>query len=362
MTLGVEEEFFIVDTATGELVTSSDLLLESAREVLGPSVTPELNACQIEVASRVCSTLDEVRVDLKRLRRGLATAGEPSGLGIAAIGTHPFSPWGDQEVNRSSERYAQMENRFQIVARQQVICGCHVHIGFEDPELAVATMNRACPWLPALLALSANSPFWGGRDTGFMSYRTEVWQRWPTAGFGPLLESRAHFDDLIAELIAIGAIEDATYLYWYMRPSSRYPTVEFRICDVPLLVEDTVAIAGLIRALAWSCRRDAIAEVSVPRRETQAMDAAMWQAARYGLRGNLVHPTEPRTAPAEDVIESLLEYVADGLDVHGDRDRIHDAVDDILDRGNGAEQQRTIFDGREPAADLMNTVLQRSAE
>ena len=360
MTLGVEEEFLIVDTGSHLLAPRAEELLASARAELGDSVTPELNRCQIEVASGVCSTLEEVGDDLRRFRRGLADAGAPLGLGIAAAGTHPSSVWSDQEVNRTHERYARMEDRFQIVARQQVICGCHVHIGFDDPELGVATMNRARSWLPVLLALSANSPFWSGRDTGFMSYRTEVWQRWPTAGFGPVLESRAHFDDLAAELQAIGAIEDATFLYWYMRPSSRFPTVEFRICDVPLLVEDTVAIAGLIRALAWSCRRDALLGRPELVRGSEAMEAAMWRAARYGLRGELVHPVEPRSAPAREVVTRFLEYVGDGLDAHGDRDLVEGAVSTILERGNGAELQQAAFEERRSLDDVVDTIVRCS--
>lgn len=360
MTLGAEEEFFVVDVESRELAGSNPLM-EVAGQRFGSSVTPELNLCQIEIASKVCSGLDELGADLRRLRQGLAEAGAPLGLGIAAAGTHPFSPWGDQEVNRQHDRYAQMEHRFQIVARQQVICGCHIHIGFDDPELAVATMNRARPWLPILLALSANSPFWSGHDTGFQSYRTEVWQRWPTAGFGPVLESRAHFDEIIAELQAIEAIEDGTHLYWYMRPSSRYPTVEFRICDVPLLEEDTVTLAGLVRALAWSCRRDALCDRPLPRRDTQTLEAAMWQAARHGVRGKLVDPARPRLAPAIELVEQLLDFVADGLEAHGDQSTVRRAVAAILERGTGADLQLAVFAGAGTMEAVVDAIVARTA-
>jgi carboxylate-amine ligase len=357
MTLGVEEEFFVVDTDAGALAARSEDLLEAARPTLGESVTPELNQCQIEIATEVCTTLDDVRDEIVRLRRGIVEAGASRGLAIAAVGTHPFSSWDEQQVNRVHDRYAQMEDRFQIIARQQVICGCHVHVGFDDANLAVATMNRARSWMPALLALSANSPFWGGLDTGFMSYRTEVWQRWPTAGFGPVLDSHAHFESLTEELTAIGAIEDSSYLYWYMRPSSRYPTLEFRICDVPLLAEDTVAIAGLVRALAWTCQRDALRGTEATWRGAEAMEAAMWRAARYGIRGDLVHALEARTAPAAEVIDHLLEYTAEGLDLHGDRALVEKAVASILDRGPGAEMQRAALARRDSMADVIGDVL-----
>ena len=146
-----------------------------------------------------------------------------------------------------------MDDAYQIVARQQVICGCHVHVGIADRDLAVAVMNRVRPWLPALLALSANSPYWQGLDTGFASYRLQVWQRWPTSGMPPELADRQEYDELVDDSTTVDAIEDATFLYWYVRPSARYPTLEFRVCDVCLDVDDAVALAGLVRALAWTC-------------------------------------------------------------------------------------------------------------
>jgi carboxylate-amine ligase len=249
MTLGVEEEFFVVDSESGELATTFEPLLDAARPRFGDLVCPELNRCQIEIQTAVCSTLVDVEDGLRSLRTGLSELGAPLGLDIAATGTHPSSLWADQEVNRDKEHYARLEDRFQMVAREQIICGCHVHVGIDDPELAIATMDRVRPWLPVLLALSSNSPFWQGRDTGFASYRTEIWARWPTAGFPPLLGTRARYDDLVAELLSIRALDEPASLYWYVRPSVRYPTIELRICDVLLRVEDTVTLSGLIRAL-----------------------------------------------------------------------------------------------------------------
>lgn len=185
MTLGVEEEFFIVDLASGDLAGRSDEVVAAATPTLGDAVTHELNRCQIEIATPVCDTLDDVRRELTRLRAALSDAAAELGCGIAAVGTHPFSSWEDQEIRDDVDRYRRMEHRYQAIARQQVICGCHVHVGVEDPEIGVQIANRAPAWLPALVALSANSPFWHGVETGFDSYRTEVWQRWPTAGMPP---------------------------------------------------------------------------------------------------------------------------------------------------------------------------------
>jgi len=185
MTLGVEEEYLIVDQTSGALLPHADHVTPHATVTMGETVSLELNLCQIEVATPVCRTLDEVRGHLRTLRLQLATAAEETGYGVAAAGTHPFSRWQDQQVDLGNDRYQRMVDNYQIVARQQVICGCHVHVGIADPDLAVATMTRSRPWLPVLLALSANSPYWQGLDTGYASYRLQVWQRWPTCGMPP---------------------------------------------------------------------------------------------------------------------------------------------------------------------------------
>jgi carboxylate-amine ligase len=340
LTFGVEEEFLLVDPHSRALAGTSDRVVAAAHRTMGDVVTPELNLCQIEIASGICTTTDELYRDLRQARDGLAHAASSVGSGVAATGTHPFSSWELQCVNRDIERYTRMEERYQVIARQQVICGCHVHVGIDDPELAIEVMNRSLVWLPGLLALSANSPYWHGVDTGFASYRTEVWERWPTSGMPPPVTDRAHYDALIAELCEIDAIEDATHVYWYVRPSANYPTVEYRPCDVCLDVEDTVAIAAIIRALAWTTARDALAGRASPCRSHPAMNAAFWRAARYGLDGGLVDSTSRAVRPASEVVSSLLAYVADGLDAHGDREAVHEQVDAILRRGNGAARQR----------------------
>lgn len=177
---------------TGELSPTSEAALATAHSTMNESVTGELNRCQIEIASTVCESSDQLRTNLSDLRRELGAAVRSIGAEIIAVGTHPFSSWEDQLVNDSSERFERMEERYQAIARQQIICGCHVHVGIDDPDLAVEIMNRSRPWLPTLLALSANSPYWHGVDTGYASYRTQVWHRWPTSGMPPTVRDRAH--------------------------------------------------------------------------------------------------------------------------------------------------------------------------
>jgi carboxylate-amine ligase len=357
VTLGVEEEFLVVDAETLELVPRSDELLPAARRRLGDEVTPELNLCQIEVGTPVCDSLDGVHRHLSRLRRGLAAAAAPMGLGVAAMASHPFTSWRHQQIDLTNERYSRMDDTYQIVARQQVICGCHVHVGIEDPDLAVAVMNRVRPWMPALLALSANSPYWQGFDTGFASYRLQVWQRWPTSGMPPELADRQEYDDLVRSLEEVDAIEDSTFLYWYARPSARYPTLEFRVCDVLLDVEETVAVAGLIRSLAWTCAAQEKLGQPSDTPSQEVMEASTWRAARYGLGEALVSPITNRAEPAEVVIGELLDFVADGLAFHEDTDRVTSTVKRILERGNGADRQRAAYRRREDLRDVVSDVL-----
>jgi carboxylate-amine ligase len=357
LTLGVEEEFLVVDKASGALVSRADQVLVHAEPALGNAVAAELNLCQIEVGTPVCTTLAEVRSELTRLRRGLSSAAEQVGSRVAAVGAHPFGYWEDQRVDVRNDRYRRMEDAYQIVARQQVICGCHVHVGIADRELAIDTMNRVRPWLAVLLALSANSPYWRSLDTGYASYRHQVWQRWPTAGMPPRLRSYSEFQELVAQLQAIEAIEDPTFIYWYVRPSIRYPTLEFRSCDACLEVDHSLAIAGLVRALAWTCAHQALdgEPDGGPRREV--LKAAMWRAGRYGLSADLVSPSAMETRPAAEVVGELLDHVKDGLEAHGDWDEVNELVGCILRRGNGASRQRAAYARRRDTHDVLNEVL-----
>lgn len=353
LTLGVEEEFFVVDAATGALVPRSHAVLPYARRTLGEAVASELNLCQVEVGTAVCKTLEEVRLELTRLRRELSAAAGEVGCGVAAVGTHPSGRWQDQQVDVGFDRYVRMEDVYQVVARQQVICGCHVHVGFPDRELAIATMNRARPWLPVLLALTANSPFWQAADSGYASYRLQVWQRWPTSGMPPRLASAADFDQLVEDLKSVEAIEDATFIYWYARPSVRYPTLEFRACDVCPTVDDAVAVAGLTRALAWTCANEAVDARPDQDCRREVLEAAMWRAARYGLQGTLASPSTTVPRVAADVVAELLNYLRAGLEAHGDWHEVSALVAEIMCRGNGASRQRVAFARRKDPSDVM---------
>lgn len=358
-TLGVEEEFLVVDLETRALAQRAPELIEGASS-LGEHVCAELNLCQIEVDTPVCTDLAEVGASLRSMRDALRVAGEDLGLGPAAVATHPFSSWRQVAVDTDAERYERMANRFRLLAREHVICGCHVHVGVDDPEERVALLRAARAWVPTLLALSTNSPYWQGEDSGYASYRTVVWSRWPTAGMPPAVDSPEQLQSLVDDLVAADAIEDETHLYWWVRPSLRHPTVEFRVCDTFLFVDDAVAIAGLVRALSWTALHEPDAMGPVP--HDQVLRSALWRASRYGLRRELLDPWQGRVRPAQDVVLDLVEAARPGLERFGDEAVVEGLIGRLLDRDTGASAQRLTRAEEESGEAVVDMVLRRMAE
>ncbi|HWG74170.1 MAG TPA: glutamate--cysteine ligase [Acidimicrobiales bacterium] len=341
-TFGIEEEYFLVDAGSGDLVSRAGEVLGRAHDLAGDQVTSELNHCQLESNTTTCTDLDEATGQLVGLRRALAEAAEGSAAIPVALGSHPWSSWHDQEVNTDKEHYRTLVDRYQHVARSQVICGCHVHVAVDELDARIEVMNGVRPWLPVLLALSANSPWWEGADTGYASYRTLLWRAWPTAAMPTLLKDFADYERLVGSLEQVGAIDDASALYWYVRPSAKLPTLEYRVCDVCLLVEDTITIAGVVRALTVATLTGAAGAVPTP--TVAVLDAALWRAARYGLEGDLVDPLTVTLQPAATVVAHLVDLVSDALHDAGDYQRVTGGISEILRRGNGATAQRRALD------------------
>jgi carboxylate-amine ligase len=336
-TVGVEEEYLVVDAVTGELCPRGGGLLEAARSDLGPKVQAEMSLAQIEVGSAVCTSLDEVAEELTGLRSVLGGAAAGHGVAIAATGTHPDASWAEQAIT-PQPRYLELEREYQQLAREQLVCGCHVHVGVDDPDDAVRAMDRVRPWVPTLLALSANSPFWQGADTGYASYRTQVFDRWPTAGPAPLCGDRAGYEQVVAELTDVGMIADASYLYWHVRPSHRYSTLELRVADVSLDVDGPVMLAGLFRSLVHAALTDGPGVDDPPGDEV--LRAATWRASRSGLDGPLIDPIAREEVPAPELVRRLLAHVAPAAAELGDLPRLEELVGAVLRKGNGAQRQR----------------------
>lgn len=342
-TLGVEEEYQIIDAGTRQLRPRVKQVMRGAEKALGENVQPEFHASQIEIVTPVCRTLAEVRAQVVQARRAVIEAAERDGDRLGAAGTHPFSDSAAQKVT-PKERYQSMAEMYQHLAHELVIFGCHVHVGLADPELGVGVMNRARNWLAPLLALSANSPFWKGEDTGYASYRTELWARWPMAGPPLPFESRAEHDALVQALVQTGSIGDATRIYWDMRLPEKVPTVEFRVADVCLRVDEAVMLAGLARGLACTCHAQAQRDEPFYPARPELLRAAHWRAARYGLEGELIQIAEQQAVPAPELVHALLDFVRPALEDAGDWEEVSTLVEETLARGNGAMRQRAVWE------------------
>lgn len=340
-TVGVEEEYHLVDSDTMALRSVGDL--ETSTSESTDDISCEISTSQLEVATPVCSTLEEVRSELLRLRASASELAAGSDCRILAMATHPFSSWEDQRLS-AGERYVRLFERWGLLALQQLITGCHVHVAVDDDETAIAVLDRVRPWLPILVALSASSPFWEGRDTGYASYRTVWFDRWPTAGAPATFGSRAAYDELVGALVACGAIDDASHLYWDARPSSKYPTLEFRVADVCPSVEDAVLYAAVARSLTRTLSAEAAAGRPPPDVRPEVLRAARWQAARHGLSRDLVHPESWRLRPAGEVVAALLELVRPDLEANGEWDEVSGRVRIVEERGTAAARYRRLME------------------
>jgi glutamate---cysteine ligase / carboxylate-amine ligase len=337
-TVGVEEEYLTVDRRSLELRPRGDRVLAASRPVLGTAVQAELNLAQIEVATPVCTSISEVETQIRRIRSALAAAAASRSTALAATGTHPCADWTAQAIT-PTDRYLDLEQDYQQLAREQLICGCHVHVGIEDPDALVQVMDRVRSWVPVLLAFAANSPYWQGVDTGYASYRTQLFDRWPTGGPSPVCRDRGGYERTIGQLVRLGMIKDETYVYWHLRPSGRYPTLELRVADVALGVEGAAALAALFRALVRTGHGELGGRTpELPGHE--AVRAATWRACRYGLEGPLIDLVRAEEVAAPELVGRLLEHVRPSCVEHGDWDEVSQRVEAVLARGNGAQRQR----------------------
>ncbi|MCM1984625.1 carboxylate-amine ligase [Lyngbya confervoides] len=342
-TLGVEEEYQVIDPATRQLASQSGKLIQTNQQnPQTATLIHEMHRCQVEIATDVCYTLSEVRAQLVRARQAANQAAQSHGLAIAAAGTHPFSRWQQQHLT-PKDRYRSLNTDLQQLVRELIIFGCHVHIGIADRDAAIGVMNRARLWLPSLLALTASSPFWLGKDTGYHSYRMVLWSRLPTAGPPPIFTDYRDHQQFVQRLIDTEIIDDPTKIYWDIRLSDRFPTIEFRMADVCTTVDETVMFAGLVRALTQTCYQAFLDCRPYPEIRTELLKAAMWQAARYGTQGHLIDFSQLRPIPAADSIQALLQTLQPALERNGDWEVVRQQVDQVLTQGNGALRQRQVF-------------------
>lgn len=353
--VGVEEEFLLVDPESGRVRGSAPAVLSGLAELDRGEAEPELTRQQVEVSTPVVSSLAELRAELTRLRRLVVDRAADVGVSVLASGTSPYP--GDGQTT-DKRRYRTMMERYGPVGRVQLTCGCHVHVGVASREEAVAVLDRIRGWLPVLRALTANSPFWRGEDTSYASYRTQVWGRWPSAGPVDVFGSARAYDDAVAALVDSGVLVDDGMVYFDARVSRRYPTVEIRVADVCQTVDEAVALAGLCRALVATAAAQWAAGGAPPPIRTDLLRGATWRASRSGIAGELVDVDAARPVPAHDLVGRLVEDVGAALDEAGDEE-VRGLVEDLQRRGDGASQQRAAFEKRAELSDVVDLLTLR---
>ncbi|MCW2881584.1 MAG: hypothetical protein JWQ95_5684 [Sphaerisporangium sp.] len=351
--VGVEEEFHVVDLETRHLVPRAGHLLQRLPD---ERFTQELQRSVVEANSRPYVRLEDLGHDLTALRRTVIEAADGLGLGIVAAGAVPLVDPAALEISPNA-RYKQMLEDYQLLTREQLICGAQVHVDVANRDLAVEVAHRVSPWLPPLLALSASSPYWLGADSGYASYRTLVWQRWPTTGPVRRFASAAEYDQMVTDLVRSGVISDPGMIYFDVRPSAHVSTVELRMCDACPNVGKVVLLAGIFRAIVL--RELHAIEEDGPRQQIrmEIVRAATWRSARSGLEGTLVDPVEGTAMPAADVIRRMLAGLRPQLDATGDWDLVTTLAEDALRTGSSAARQRRVLERGGTFADIVDLLV-----
>ncbi|MCG5455495.1 glutamate--cysteine ligase [Micromonospora sp. PSH03] len=347
LTLGVEEEYLLLDPDSGRNLPVADEVLAALRGPARDQSRQEFRHSMVEMVTPVCSDLTELRAHLVALRRSAAEAATAAGARLVAVGATPVA-----EPHRTvpdEPRYHAMSRRYGPVAHDPAVCGCHVHVGLPDRELAVQVCNHLRVWLPVVQAITTNSPLHDGYDTGHASWRSMQLERWPSIGPTPFFDSVADYDRTVGELIAAGIMLDAAMVYWYARPSSTYPTVEVRVGDVCTEVDDAVLVAALVRSLVATLADDVRAGVSAPNVRDCLVAAAHWRAAHDGLDGELIDLRAGGTRPAWALVDELMAVIAPALLRHGDLGYVLAQLARLRRDGTGATRQRRVL---ERAGDL----------
>ncbi len=343
LTLGIEEEYLLVDAETLDLVEEAPAgLMEQAERELSGQVSPEFLQCQIEVETGVCETVGQARAELAHLRRTLARIAHEHGVELIAASTHPFADWARMRFTKK-QRYRQLAEDLQGVGRRLLICGMHVHVGVEQEDLRIDLFNQLAYFLPHMLALSTSSPFWQGRDMGLNSYRLTVFDTLPRTGLPPRFASWGEYQRAVDVLINAGIIEDGTKIWWDLRPSARFPTLESRICDVCTLLDDTVAIAALVQSLVRMLYRLRRNNQRWRHYESFLIEENRWRAQRYGVHGSLIDFGKGELVEYARLLAELQQLLAEDAEALGCAAELQSASR-IIERGTSADRQRDAFD------------------
>jgi carboxylate-amine ligase len=340
-TIGVEEEYMILDPTTKELKSHQQAIVNEGQLLFKEKIKAEMHQAVVEVGTAICQNVDEAYQEIKSLRTGVSSLANQLGYSIGASGTHPFSLWETQLVSDQT-RYQELLNELQQAARSNLIFGLHVHVGMEDRRMAIHIANTARYFLPHVYALSTNSPFWETRNTGYKSYRSKVFDKFPRTGIPDYFDSIEAYESFIQLLIKTNCIDNAKKIWWDLRVHPTYNTIEFRICDIPMTIQETITITAIFQAICakiYTLRRQNINFINYQR---ALINENKWRASRYGIDGKLIDFGKEKEIPTKELIKELLEFVDDVVDDLGSRHHI-EKVHQIFATGTGADRQLKVF-------------------
>jgi carboxylate-amine ligase len=359
LSIGIEEEYQTVDPVTRDLRSHIHAeIVQKGRLLMAERVKPEMHQSVVEIGTSVCTTIQEARDEIRSIRRQIITLARENGLRLSAGGTHPFALWSKQEIY-PDDRYRVIVEDLKMVARANLIFGLHVHIGVEDRETAIHLMNSARYFLPHLLALSANSPFWLGMDTGLQSYRCKVFDKFPRTNIPDLYQSWSEFENYVNLLIHTNCIDNAKKIWWDIRPHPYFPTLEFRVCDMPMRLEETIAIAALCQAIIAKLYQLHERNLSFRHYSRSLLMENKWRAARYGLDGKMIDFGKQTEVPARELIGEILEFVGDVVEELGSEQEIS-YIRRILENGNGADRQLRVFNETRDLKKVVDYMIQET--
>jgi glutamate---cysteine ligase / carboxylate-amine ligase len=359
-TLGIEEEFAIVDPETRELRSHIQEILEGGKVVLKEQIKPEMHQSVVELGTEICQSIEHARTHVVDLRSKLAELADKADLKIASVGTHPFSHWRDQQITQG-DRYQEIVRDMQLLARANLIFGLHVHVGIPDREMAIHVMNQARYFLPHIYALSVNSPFWVGHDTGLKGYRLKVFERFPRTGIPDAFESLSEYEDYCKLLVKTGCIDNPKKIWWDIRLHPFFDTLEVRACDAQSRVDDTLAIAALIQAVIAKLHKLLHQNITFRVYRRRLLDENRWRASRYGIDGKLIDFGKETEVETRSLLNELLEFVSTEVNELGtEKEMAH--IERIMREGTGADRQLAAWERTQDMKAVVDQIVAETYE
>src|SRR5882757_7403354 len=356
-TLGVEEEYMVLDPKTHELKSHEQKIVHEGQKVIKDKVKAEMHQAVVEVGTDICADIDEAFMDVATLRKTISGIANDLGFAMGASGTHPFSHWESQLITDHA-RYNEIVNELQEAARSNLIFGLHVHVGMESREMAMHIANSARYFLPHIYALSTNSPFWEGRLTGYKSFRTKVFDKFPRTGIPEYFESIEAYDNFVKLLVKTNCIDNAKKIWWDLRVHPFFNTVEFRICDIPMTVDETIALASLFQAICTKIYKLRMKNRNFIQYPRSLINENKWRASRYGIDGHLIDFGKEEEVNTRVLIYELLDFIDDVVDPLGSRSAAHYAKK-MLETGTGADRQLKVFEESGSLTAVMDYIHQQ---